>query len=120
MRPLVSCGAEFVCWQQLLTNIEGILQSPWGFVAGVALAEASVEYDWSGQQRVFQGMEHEQMLYMDDGFLWTPTVADLRSRILQLGVVLRSMAYASTSPNVNYTAARTAQAHMRWSWKGFN
>ena len=89
MRPLVSCGAEFVCWQQLLTNIEGILQSPWGFVAGVALAEASVEYDWSGQQRVFQGMEHEQMLYMDDGFLWTPTVADLRSRILQLGVVLR-------------------------------
>ena len=111
LRTRVTCEAEYVCWQRLLTNIEGVLQSPWGcstlpmdkgikqgapespglfaFMAGAALDEAASEHRWAEQDRVFQGMEHEQMLYMDDGFLWTPTVAALKTRVQQLSTVLQ-------------------------------
>ena len=112
LRPMVSCEAEFVCWQGLLTNVVGILQTPWGssslpmnsgikqgapespamfaHLAECALLEARDEFCWNDQPRVFDGLDQEEALYMDDGVLWTPTVRLLQQRVQDLqGVLLR-------------------------------
>ena len=61
LRPLVSFEAEYVCWQGLLANVEGILQTPWGcsllrMARGIKhgapespalFAEAESEFSWA-------------------------------------------------------------------------
>eukprot|EP00439_Symbiodinium_sp_Y106_P006011 s717_g1.t1 len=110
IRPLVTCQAEFACWQGLLNNVVGLLQTPWGsssvpmdvgikqgapespalfsFMAEQALLEASTEHAWSDQARVFPGLDPEEILYMDDGVLWTHDIPRLRVRVIQLQAAL--------------------------------
>ena len=103
-------SAEMRCWRGLLQQNDGCLQTPWGssmvcmqrgikqgavespilfaLVAEFCLAEAATRFRWRHEDVAFQGMEHHDMLYMDDCLLWGRGVEGLEIRIKQLGVVL--------------------------------
>ena len=103
-------SAEMRCWRSLLQQNHGILQSPWGvsrvcmqqgikqgsvesphlfaLVAELCLAETAERFGWKAQQQVFEGMEHQDMLYMDDCLLWGRGTEGLAQRIRQFQTVL--------------------------------
>ena len=102
--------SEMRCWRSLLKDCDAVLQSPWGtsllgmtrgikqgavespalfgMVAEVCLAEASERYKWHSMGEVFQGMPHQDILFMDDCILWGRGVQGLERRVRQLMVVL--------------------------------
>ena len=102
--------AEFYCFQALLCDVEATLQTAWGtsrvpmhsgikqgasespqlfgFIMEVALQEASTEFRWEDRQRVLPEIEHADLLYMDDGVLWSRNCQELKQKIEEFSTVL--------------------------------
>ena len=98
-------GAEMGCWRGLLRGTVGQLQTPWGsteihmrrgmkqgavesptmfaWIAELAMHTAVEKYGWRTGPRVF-----EEMLYMDDGMLWSSQPSTLQVRAGQLAAEL--------------------------------
>ncbi|CAE7294318.1 unnamed protein product [Symbiodinium sp. CCMP2592] len=110
LRERMGDCAMLRCWRALLQDSHAILQTPWGvsmlsmqkgikqgavespalfaMIAEVCLSEAAERYEWSKQAQVFPGMPHQDVLFMDDGLLWSRGVEGLQQRVRQLMVVL--------------------------------
>ena len=110
LRERMGDSPEFRCWRALLQDSKAVLQTPWGtslvsmtqgikqgavespaifaMIAEVCLQDATERFQWTQQPRVFQGLLHEDVLFMDDGILWGRGVEVLQSRVRQLMVVL--------------------------------
>eukprot|EP00439_Symbiodinium_sp_Y106_P043307 s7434_g5.t1 len=104
-------GAERQCWKGLLRTTCGVLQTPWGcsrlnmdrgikqgsvespcffgHVAEVALALAADVPRWQAHPRVLEGMDAEEMLFVDDGLLWSRSCRAVQDRVEGLAVQLR-------------------------------
>ena len=99
-------GAELNCWRGLLRGTVGHLQTPWGatrlpmnrgikqgavespalfaWIAELALSDAVSKYGWHDTVRLFEGMQSEEMLYMDDGMVWGESPHTIQGRVAQL------------------------------------
>ena len=110
LRSRMGDCSEMRCWRALLQDGQAVLQSPWGtslldmtrgikqgavespalfaMVAEVCLEEAAERFRWSSTGEVFQGMPHQEVLFMDDCILWARGVQGLEQRVRQLMVVL--------------------------------
>ena len=105
-------GAEMNCWRGLLRGTVGVLQTPWGctdiqmrtgikqgavesptffaWIAELILEETAVKYSWREGSHIFQDFPIEEMLYMDDGMLWSSSLSNLQTRVEQLSVAFAS------------------------------
>ena len=103
---------ELRALRALLVNTEATLQTAWGcsqldmgsgikqgaiespvlfsFLMDVAMAETSRKHKWSERPKLFQGMESEELLYMDDGILWGRDCESLGQRLEEFSEVLQS------------------------------
>ena len=101
-------GAELNCWKGLLANTRGLLQTPWGnsevvmakgikqgavespvffaHVAEVVMLDTIAKYGWRDSQPLFPGLPPEEMMYMDDGIIWSGCTHTVESRAHQLSV----------------------------------
>ena len=99
-------GAELGCWRGLLKGTVGHLQTPWGctdlpmrrgikqgavesptmfaWIAELALSEAITTYGWHDARKLFEGLTSEEMLYMDDGMVWSGDLPTIQTRVAQL------------------------------------
>ncbi|CAE7749213.1 pol [Symbiodinium sp. CCMP2456] len=104
-------GPEYCCWYNLLRQTDAILQTGWdstvlrlqdgikqgalespaffSFLAETCLHEAAAKFEWHKQTSTFEGLNLDDLLYMDDGLQWSPGVEGLERRIAQWGVVLQ-------------------------------
>ena len=95
--------AELGCWAGLMSDVTGVLQTPWGsshlempsgikqgaiespsmfgFIAETALEETRVLNGWSDLPRLFEGMREEECVYMDDGCLWSNGLKVMQKKI---------------------------------------
>ncbi|CAE7196595.1 unnamed protein product [Symbiodinium sp. CCMP2592] len=96
-------GAELQCWKGLLATTRGHLQTPWGesvvemnrgikqgsiespsffgHITEVCLALAVNTEAWKAHQRVLEGKDEEEMLFVDDGLLWCRTCKGIEARV---------------------------------------
>ena len=103
-------GAELNCWKGLLRGTVGHLQTPWGstdlpmrsgikqgavesptmfaWIAELALSDAVTKHGWHSGQRLFEGLQSEEMLYMDDGMIWGGELVVIQNRVAQLSAEL--------------------------------
>ncbi|CAE7752980.1 pol [Symbiodinium sp. CCMP2456] len=103
--------AELGCWAALMTDITGTLQTPWGlsqlqmpsgikqgatespsmfsFIAEIALEETRIANSWGSREKLFEGMEDEECLYMDDGCLWNKGVQGMERKLAEYAKQLR-------------------------------
>ncbi|CAE7715728.1 Pol, partial [Symbiodinium sp. CCMP2592] len=103
-------GAELQCWKGLLSTTRGHLQTPWGdsvvemnrgikqgsvespalfgHVTEVCLALAVDSDIWKAHPRVLEGMDAEEMLFVDDGLLWCRSCKGIEDRVQALVVEL--------------------------------
>ncbi|CAE7637766.1 NLRC3 [Symbiodinium microadriaticum] len=99
-------GAELNCWRELLRGTVGHLQTPWGatrlpmtrgikqgavesptlfaWIAELAMSEAISKYGWHNTDRLFEGLQSEEMLYKDDGMVWGDSPHTVQGRVAQL------------------------------------
>ena len=99
-------GAELQCWRGLLRTTKACLQTPWGsstvemkrgikqgsvespsffgHITEIVLAMAVASPQWQEHQRVLEGMEAEEMLFVDDGVLWTRSCRAMEARVGEL------------------------------------
>ena len=104
-------GAEYRCWYNLLRNTDAVLQTDWGstviemhdgikqgaiespaffsFLAETCLHEAAHRFRWREAENAFEGLSLNNLLYMDDGLMWSCGVRGIETRIAQWGVVLQ-------------------------------
>ena len=104
--------AEMGCWAALMSDITGVLQSPWGrsslqmpsgikqgaiespmmfgFIAELALEETRVSHKWGRHDKLFPGLDEEECVYMDDGFLWSKGVALMQKKLGEYASHLRT------------------------------
>ena len=70
---------------------QGSVESPcfFGHVAEVALALAADMPRWQAHPRVLEGMDAEEMLFVDDGLLWSRSCRAVQDRVEGLAVQLR-------------------------------
>ena len=102
---------EYRCWYNLLRNTDAVLQTDWdstviemhdgikqgaiespaffSFLAETCLHEASARFEWHKQGDAFEGLGLNNLLYMDDGLMWSRGVEGVEKRIAQWGVVLQ-------------------------------
>ena len=100
--------AELHCWRGLLSNTTRLLQTPWGnsevpmrkgikqgavespvffaHIAEVIMLDTISHYGWRTSPPLFEHLEQEEMLYMDDGVLWNGDVRVVEARAQQLSV----------------------------------
>ena len=112
LEHILGPGAELECWRALTTNVEAVLQSPWGtsripmrkgikqgapespaffaHVAEMALATTIERAHWRERDRVFQYMDAEEMLYMDDGLVWSKDCPQVQQRIDEFASTLQT------------------------------
>ena len=110
LEEAIGAGPELNCWKGLLRGTVGQLQTPWGstevqmrrgikqgavesptmfaWIAEIAIATAIQKYGWHQGPRLFEGLEPEEMLYMDDGMLWSALPSTIQVRACQLAVEL--------------------------------
>ncbi|CAE7265287.1 lolT1 [Symbiodinium sp. CCMP2592] len=103
--------AELRCWRALLQDGHALLQSPWGsslvemtqgikqgavespgffsMIAEVCFQEAGERFGWDKMPSAFEGMPHHDVLFMDDGFIWSSGVQGIQQKVRQLMVVLQ-------------------------------
>ncbi|CAE7263415.1 unnamed protein product [Symbiodinium sp. CCMP2456] len=103
-------GAEMNCWRGLLASTTGLLQTPWGassvkmhtgikqgaiespcffaHIAEVILAESIEKYGWRFVPSLFPQLLPEEMMYMDDGLMWSGEMRVMQNRVDQLSVEL--------------------------------
>ena len=84
---------EYRCWYNLLRNTDAVLQTDWNstvidlhdgikqgaiespaffsFLAETCLHEAAARFEWHKQGDAFQGLSLNNLLYMDDGLMWS-------------------------------------------------
>ena len=94
---------SWAAWAGLMSEVTGTLQTPWGctplampsgikqgaiespsmfgFIAETALEETRVAEKWSELPRLFEGLEEEECIYMDDGCLWSSGVGVMQKKI---------------------------------------
>ncbi|CAE7195220.1 unnamed protein product [Symbiodinium sp. CCMP2592] len=111
LRARLGDTAEYRCFHALLVDVEAVLQTCWGssllamksgikqgsiespilfsFLMEVALEQARVKYSWDQGSHLFHDMLEEDLLYMDDGYLWGPDCRTLGVRLGQLAEVLQ-------------------------------
>ncbi|CAE7029602.1 Pol [Symbiodinium sp. CCMP2592] len=99
-------GPELQCWKALLRGVRGRLQTPWGsstvrmdrgikqgsiespcffsHVTEVVLAMAVETRVWQAQQRVLEGLDAEEMLFVDDGLLWSRSCRSVQLKVEML------------------------------------
>ena len=67
---------------------QGAVESPtmFAWIAELAMADAISKHGWHEGDRLFPGLQSEEMLYMDDGMLWSGELLTLQGRIAQLSV----------------------------------
>ena len=104
--------AEMGCWAALLGEITGVLQSPWGrssvdmpsgikqgaiespsmfgFVAEIALEETRTRHAWGQHDKLFEGLDEEECVYMDDGCLWSKGVDIMQKKLQEYAAHLQS------------------------------
>ena len=102
---------EYRCWYNLLRNTDAVLQTDWdstvinmhdgikqgaiespaffSFLAETCLHEASERYEWHKTANAFEGLDLNNLLYMDDGLMWSQGVQGIERRVAQWGVVLQ-------------------------------
>ena len=103
--------AEMGCWAALLSDVQGELQTPWGrtplnmpsgikqgavespamfgFIAELALEETKTKQKWSSREELFEGMNEEECLFMDDGVLWCRELKEMQARLREYANHLR-------------------------------
>ncbi|CAE7809883.1 RTase [Symbiodinium sp. CCMP2592] len=111
LRARLGDTAEYRCFHALLVDVEAVLQTCWGssllamksgikqgsiespilfsFLMEVALEQARVKSSWDQGSHLFHDMLEEDLLYMDDGYLWGPDCRTLGVRLGQLAEVLQ-------------------------------
>ncbi|CAE7247126.1 unnamed protein product [Symbiodinium sp. CCMP2592] len=104
--------AELGCWAALLGEITGTLQTPWGltllsmpsgikqgavespsffaFIAEVALSETAAKHGWGRREKLLEGMNHEECMFMDDTILWGAGCRAVQTRLQELSRHLRT------------------------------
>ena len=97
---------EYRCLHALLVDVVAVLQSSWGvsqvrmnsgikqgaiespmlfsFVMELALEQAASKHNWQDHKRVYPDLEQQDLLFMDDGYLWAPDCEALGRRLGQL------------------------------------
>ena len=102
----LGAGAELQCWRGLLRTTRACLQTPWGnstvsmkrgikqgsvespsffgHITEMVLAMAVASPRWQDHPRVLEGMDAEEMLFVDDGVLWTRSCCAMKSRVEEL------------------------------------
>ncbi|CAE7842015.1 pol [Symbiodinium necroappetens] len=95
--------AEMGCWAALMSEVTGVLQTPWGssllsmpsgikqgavespsmfgFLAETALEETRVRHKWADHAKLLEGLDEEECIYMDDGCFWSRGVALMQAKI---------------------------------------
>ena len=103
--------AEMGCWAALMSEVTGVLQTPWGstllsmpsgikqgavespsmfgFLAETALEEARVRHNWAAHAKLLEGLDEEECIYMDDGCFWSRGVALMQAKIREYAQQLR-------------------------------
>ncbi|CAE7946321.1 Tak1 [Symbiodinium sp. KB8] len=116
LRPLAmgSAAAKVfarMCWYNLLRNTDAVLQTDWdstiinmqggikqgaiespaffSFLAETCLHEASQRYEWHKEPNAFEGLDLNNLLYMDDGLMWSKGMKGIEARVAQWGAVLQ-------------------------------
>ena len=102
---------EYRCWYNLLRNTDAVLQTDWdstiinmqggikqgaiespaffSFLAETCLHEASQRYEWHKEPNAFEGLDLNNLLYMDDGLMWSKGMKGIEARVAQWGAVLQ-------------------------------
>ena len=110
LEEAIGAGPELNCWKGLLRGTVGQLQTPWGstevqmmrgikqgavespamfaWIAEMAMNTAIQKYGWHEGPRLFEGLVPEEMLYMDDGMIWSGSPSTVQVRAGQLAVEL--------------------------------
>ena len=102
---------EYRCWYNLLRNTDAILQTDWdstiinmhdgikqgaiespaffSFLAETCLHGAAARFEWHKEDDAFPGLSLNNLLYMDDGLMWSKGVGGIERRVAQWSVVLQ-------------------------------
>ena len=102
---------EYRCLHALLVDVKAVLHTAWGtselamdsgitqgaiespmlfaWVMELALAQASSKYGWDRQPRLYPDLSQQDLLFMDDGYLWAPDCRCLTTRLRQFASELQ-------------------------------
>ena len=103
LRERMGSCAELGCWAGLMSDVTGVLQTPWGrslspmpsgikqgaiespsmfgFVAETVLEETRVANKWAEYPNLFEGLTEEECVYMDYGVLWSRGVQIMQEKV---------------------------------------
>ncbi|CAE7333489.1 pol [Symbiodinium necroappetens] len=118
LRPLamgraMGDGATFRSWHALLAETDAVLQTGWdqsrlqldrgikqgsiespalfSYLAEQILEDTKAEFRWADRPRVFEGLDLEELLFMDDGCVWADSPEALGCKLEEWSrVLLRS------------------------------
>ncbi|CAE7497830.1 unnamed protein product [Symbiodinium sp. CCMP2456] len=101
-------GPELNCWHGLLRGTTGLLQTPWGsskvemrrgikqggiesplffaHIAELVLTDTVSMHGWRNMTPLYPDLPPEEMLYMDDGMLWSGFLSVVQARAQTLSV----------------------------------
>ena len=95
---------------------QGASESPqlFSFAMELALVEASTQYCWGRFERVLPELEQSDLLFMDDGILWTRECGDLQCKIEEFSRVLRNYGLALNlrKCQLYYCTPRVSRPHL--------
>ena len=69
---------------------QGAIESPllFSFLMDVAMMETAEKHSWARRKKLYEHMEHEELLFMDDGFLWGCDCSEVARRLEELASTL--------------------------------
>ncbi|CAE7938067.1 pol, partial [Symbiodinium necroappetens] len=103
LKQAIGDGPSFRSWQAMLADTTAVLQTSWGcsrlqldrgirqgsvespilfgWLAALILRDVKCKHAWQDRHRVFDQLECQDLLFMDDGLLWAHTSKEVSRRL---------------------------------------
>ncbi|CAE7347584.1 unnamed protein product [Symbiodinium sp. CCMP2456] len=103
LKQAIGDGPTFRSWQAMLADTTAVLQTSWGcsrlqldrgirqgsvespilfgWLAALILRDVKCKHAWQDRHRVFDQLECQDLLFMDDGLLWAHTSKEVSRRL---------------------------------------